>query len=516
MLNLNHLPKNPGCYFFKDRQQNILYIGKAKNIQKRVKTYYTKKNLDLKTHNLLKTAESIDYIVTDNEVEALILENTLIKKHQPKYNISLKDAKTYAFIQLTEEQYPRLLVARNKKQPGRYYGPFVSASERDYILHFLRRAFGVRTCKKMPKKPCLRYHIQLCDAPCAGYISKQQYQINIAKTKLVMSGKTKKLIQRLKQEMKNESDIQHYEKAIKIRNQINALQHLDDRQNMLRQIRYDEDIINYKIKNEKVYLLLFNIYKGTLTNKSEFLFDKNEDFLEEFIVQYYSENPIPKEIITPHKITDTIPEFIKKQTRKKVKFTKPQKGSKKQLLDLVEKNIDITFFSDESKTEQLQKRLRLNDTPKVIECFDISHLSGKFTVGSMVQFRMGKPDKTNYRRFRIRTVKGVDDTKAISEVVKRRYMRLKKENQEYPDLIIIDGGKGQLNAALTELNKLELKIPIISLAKQYDEIYQPGFTTPLRLKKTDKALQFLQEIRDEAHRFALKYNRLLRQKEMIQ
>jgi excinuclease ABC subunit C len=294
-----------------------------------------------------------------------------------------------------------------------------------------------------------------------------------------------------------------------------SIEHLSEKQKMEREKKYNEDIINYEIKDNNVYLMLFNIYKGTLSNKTEFVFDFTSDFFEEFIVQYYSENSLPKELIVPRKLSTPVVTFLNNKKDRKVRVIKPEKGEKRQLLDLVLKNIDITFFSDIDKIEMLKNKLVLQDSPNVIECFDISHLSGSSTVGSMVQYRNGKPDKSNYRRFKIRTVEGIDDTAAISEVVRRRYYRLKIEDSELPDLIIIDGGRGQLNYSLQELVKLDLKIPIISIAKQFEEIYIPGRILPLKLQNKDKALQFIQEIRDEAHRFAIKYNRLLRKKEML-
>ena len=515
MIDLENLPNSPGCYLFKDYNDKILYIGKAKNIKKRVKNYFQSDNLDPKTQNLIKNIDSVDIIATDNELEALILEKNLVKENQPKYNIDLKDAKSFAYIQITKEEFPRVVLARSRKSLGRFYGPFVSASERDYILHFLRKTFYLRTCKKLPKRPCLRYHIKLCDAPCIGNISKDVYNKKIENVKLILSGNSSKLIKQLKFDMELFSKNQQYEKALIVRNQIAAITNLNERQNMQRQKKYNEDIINYVIKDGFVYLILFNIFKGTLVNKNEFIFGNHQDFLEEFIVRYYSENPIPKEIIIPKTISCSIEDFLSQEKKEKVKIVVPKRGDKKQLLNLVLKNIDITFFSDTKKVNDLKNKLSLQEFPVVIECFDISHISGIFTVGSMVQFRNGKPDKSNYRRFKIRTVKGVDDFAAISEVVRRRYSRLLRDDESFPNLIIIDGGKGQLNAALSELEKLDIKIPIISIAKREEEIYLPGKSHPLKFSRKDKSLQFIQEIRDEAHRFAIKYNRLLCKKELI-
>lgn len=515
MLGTINLPNEPGCYLFKDKNENVIYVGKAKNLKKRIKQYSQKNDFDIKTQSMLDYVKSLDFVATDNEVEALILENTLIKKHQPKYNIRLKDAKTHSYILLTEEEYPRVLIARRKNGKGKYFGPFVSASERDYVLQFLKKTFLIRSCKKLPKKPCLRYHINLCDAPCIGLIPKDDYSKKIDNVKLILKGHTDKLLKKLQIDMNFLSQNNNFESALKLRNQINAIEHLNERQNMQREKKFNEDIINFEIKDDQVYLMLFNIYKGTLNNKAEFVFTYNYDFLEEFIVQYYSDAPVPKELIVPKKLTESIETFLEDKRGSKIKIIKPEKGEKRQLLNLVLKNIEINFFTDIDKVETLKTKLNLQENPNVIECFDISHLSGTSTAGSMVQFRNGKPDKSNYRRFKIRSIEGIDDTAAIAEVVRRRYFRLKSEDTELPDLIIIDGGRGQLNFALQELEKLDLKIPIISIAKQFEEIYIPGRMHPLRVSKKDKALQFIQEIRDEAHRFAIKYNRLLRKKELI-
>jgi excinuclease ABC subunit C len=515
MFSIAHLPDKPGCYLFRNKQGIILYIGKAKNLHKRVKSYQKINNLDPKTQQLMKQIHTIDFIVTDTEMEAFILENTLIKKHQPKYNIDLKDAKSYSYLRITDESYPRILIARRKTEKGSYFGPFVSAADRDYILQFLKKTFLLRTCKRMPKKPCLRYHIQLCDAPCIDNITEKEYLQQIETAKQILKGKIKEATTQIAQEMQEFSRKQQFEQALRKRNQLTALEHLKERQNMQRQKQYNEDIINYKIVDDNVYLMLFNVYKGTLSNKNDFVFSFHEDFLEEFITQYYSDHPIPKELIVPESLDESLKAFLSHQKKSKVLITVPQRGEKKQLLRLVKKNIDITFFANTKKIAALQQRLRLHEKPVVIECFDISHLSGTSMVGSMVQFRNGQPDKTNYRRFRIRTVEGIDDFKAIGEVVRRRYNRLLKEKQTFPDLIIIDGGKGQLNSALSILEDIGMTTPVISIAKRLEELYIPGRVQPLLLKKDDIALQYIQQIRDEAHRFAISYNRLLRSKEVI-
>jgi len=515
MIDLAHIPDNPGCYLFKDGSERIIYVGKAKNLRKRVKSYFQKNDLDPKTEAMMQRIDSVDFIVTDNEVEALILENNLIKKNNPKYNIDLKDSKRYAYIKLTDEEFPRLLIVRRKDDTGRFFGPFVSAVARDYILSALKKTFQVRTCKKMPKKPCLRSHINLCQAPCSGKIEISEYSDRMKAVELILKGRTDKFIESKKREMNEASSELDFERALKLRNQIEAIKWLKEKQNMELSKKYDEDIINYTIKNGRVYLILFNIYRGTLENKQEFEFEHKDDFLEEFLVQYYSENIVPTEIILPQDINDSLISFLKVKRAGKVSVKVPKIGDKKQLLDLVLKNIEALFFSDIERLEDLKDKLHLKNLPIVIECFDISHLSGTSTVGSMVQFRNAFPDKSNYRRFRIKTVEGIDDTKAIAEVVRRRYTRLLNENSEIPDMIVIDGGIGQLNSATRELKKLGIEIPIISIAKRLEEVYIPVLAFPLKLPRKSKALKLIQQIRDEAHRFAISYNRLLHKKELL-
>ena len=347
-----------------------------------------------------------------------------------------------------------------------------------------------------------------------GEISKTRYGENVRFAEQVLRGKARELIKKLDNEMSTASETLDYEHAIELRNQIRALKWLDEKQNMERHKKFNEDIINYIVKSGKVYLILFNVYKGTLENKQQFEFDYNENFLEEFIVQYYTENPVPKEVILPVKVDESLELFLGLQRKSKVRVVVPQKGDKKQLVALVLKNVETTFFGHLEKWEDLKKKLKLQDIPSIIECFDISHISGTSTGASMVQFRNGIPDKSNYRRFKIRSVEGIDDFSSIAEVVRRRYTRVLKEKLEIPNLIIIDGGAGQLNSALTELKELGLKIPTIGIAKKFEEIYLPGIESPLRLNKKSQALQFIQQIRDEAHRFAIKYHKVLRKKEL--
>ncbi len=514
MIDLRAIPDKPGCYLFKDSEGKIIYVGKAKDLRKRVSSYFQKKDLDPKTELLVGHIDSADFIVTDSEVEALILENNLIKKNRPKYNIDLRDSKRYAYVVLTEEEFPRLLLARRRDGKGKFFGPFVSAEERDYVLSVLIKAFRLRTCKRLPKKACLRQHIGLCSAPCVGAIDKGGYAGFVSAVESVLGGKTSKLAKRLEAEMRKASERREFERAQELKKQIEAIKYLGERQKMERGKEFDEDVLNYEVKNGKVYLMLFNVARGILENKQDFEFDYVPEFLEEFIVQYYSENKIPKEIILPCGLNPAMAGFFKEKRGNNVIVTIPERGEKKQLLDLVAKNIEITFFGGEKKLEDLREKLNLDKLPTVIECFDVSHLSGTSNVASMVQFRDGRADKSNYRRFKIKGFSGADDFRSIGEVVRRRYSRLLAEKTGMPDLILIDGGKGQLNAAVAEVEKLELKIPAISIAKEFEEIYALGNQQPIRLSERSDALKLLQEIRDEAHRFAISYNRLLRKKKL--
>ena len=515
MIATPSLPHEPGCYLFLDSRKSVLYVGKAKDLKKRVGSYFGKHDPDQKTRMLTETAESIDIIVTGSEVEALILENTLIKKHQPRFNINLKDAKQYAYIELTSEEFPAIRIARQAVGESTYFGPFVSAAERDFVRNVVRKTFGLRTCRKLPKRACLRHHIRTCSAPCIGEIGAVDYAESVRKASMVLKGKTADLIADMEGEMAARASSQEYERAMLLRDQIHALERLSVRQDVARRREGDEDVIGYAISDSTVHLMLFNIYRGTLGNKSEYQFGFHPDFLEEFLVQYYSDNPVPSEVILPEDVDDSLAEFLTIRKGKKVTVTVPKQGAKRRLLELVKKNIEALHLRDEARILDLQEDLGLDSPPSVIECFDISHISGTLVVGSMVRFTDGHPDKKNYRRYRIREAEGIDDPAAIAEVVRRRYRRLKAEEVPLPDLVLVDGGKTQLNAALNELKSLGLKLPVFALAKKREEVYAPGRAHPLILGRKEKSSLYLREIRDEAHRFAIAYHHLLRKKELV-
>ncbi len=515
-MDLTTIPSDPGCYIYRDSHDNIIYIGKAKSLKKRVSSYFQKTDHDPKTAVLVSHINSVDTIITKNEKEALILENNLIKKHQPKYNIDLKDSRRYAYIMLTKEEFPRLIIARNKSEDGYYFGPFVSAEVRDNILKIANNMFKIRTCRKLPKRVCLRYHMKLCDAPCIGNINKTDYGKLVENSKSLLSGRQELLVKELKENMKQASSNQEYEVAKTTRDQIYAIESLNEKQNMETNKKYDQDVINYMVKESNVYLAIFKVDKGVMSGKAEFNFSYKEEFLEEFLVQYYSEEKIPKEIIIPEHVTEEMENYLSDIKGASVALTIPERGEKKDLMDLVKKNIEKSFFENELALDDLKEKLNLPILPKIIECFDISHLSGTDSVGSMVIFVNGKADKSGYRRFRIKTIEGIDDFAMIAEVVRRRYSRLIEEKKDMPDLIMIDGGKGQLSSACGEIIKLGLKIPTISLAKKNEEVYFPGSEFPKTYDRKSRALQLLQRIRDEAHWFAITYQKLLRKKRVLE
>ena len=512
MISLESIPNSPGCYLFKDVNGTVIYVGKAKDLKKRVSSYFQKLDRTAKIESLLQAAKDIDFIITNTEIEAFLLENNLIKKHWPRYNIKLKDSSNYAYIHLTKEAFPRICISRKATEDGAFFGPFISARERTFVFHIVRKTFGLRTCKRLPKRACLRYHLGACGGPCIGKILESNYNEKVRRAESVLKGNISELMKTLNDEMLEFATKQDFEKAMELRDEIAALEKLQERQNVERYRKYDQDVLAYMAEGENIYLMLFKVYKGTLEDKESFIFASNDNFLEEFIVQYYSENEPPEELILSEALDESLVDFLSHVKGKKVHITVPKQGEKKALLELAQKNVEIGFFGDRKKLEALKETLKLPRLPNVIECFDISHLAGTSTVGSMVQFRGGRPDKHNYRRFKIKSVEGIDDFASIAEVVRRRYARLKEESIELPDLIVIDGGQGQLSSASKELRELRVKVPVISIAKENEEIYMPGLSEPLPIRRDEKASLFLQEIRDEAHRFAINYNRLLRQK----
>jgi excinuclease ABC subunit C len=524
MIDLSKIPNNPGCYIYKDKENSIIYVGKAKNLKKRVSSYFLNKDQTPKTQSLISNISNIDFIVTNNELEALILENTLIKKHLPKYNIDLKNSERYAYIKISPEKFPRLLTQREKPdlKDENVFGPFVSGQNRSNLIKYLNKTFKLRTCKRLPKTPCIRYHIGYCSAPCIKKITEKEYQEIIEHIKKILSGKSAELIEELNKKMKEYTNKKNFERSLILRDQITAIKYLTEKQNVETKKTYDQDVVDFIIKENIAYVLLFNIDKGTLVNKIDKKIDINLidiSIMDDFLINYYSNNVIPKEIILSKKIDSNTIKYLEHIKISNLKITIPKKGEKKELLDLCKKNIELNFFKNELILEDLKKKLNLKYLPKVIECFDISHFSGKDTVGSMVYFKNGLPDKKNYRKFKIRSLPKdkIDDFSSIKEVVKRRYSRLVKEKKDLPNLIVIDGGKGQLSCAKEILKELDVldKIDLISLAKRDEEIFKVDNLFPIKLSKKDQSLQLLQRIRDEAHRFAITYNRQIRNRKKL-
>ena len=520
-FSLDKLPIKPGCYLFKDKEGKIIYIGKAKELRKRVSSYFSKQNLDIKTQQLVEQIKDYDIIITPTEVQALLLESGLIRQHKPKYNIDLKYGIRYAWIVLTKEKYPQIITTRSKEVRGEYFGPFVSGQLRRALVDTLQKKFFIRTCRALPKKPCLRYHINLCKAPCVKYQDEKDYNGNVELVRAYLQGKNKELIKKLEKEMKEHSNKEEFEAAKIIKDQIDALKYLQKR-TIIENTRLDEqDVMQYLIerkgKEEIVRIMIFSFRRGVLHDKEEYTVPRRTGFLEEFMKRYYEISNPAQEIIIPDVLEDeTISEYLSEIAGFKVTITRPVRGLKKDLLDMVAQNIVAKQTEAEQLAKELQTKLKINNPVQTIECFDISHHSGTSMVGSMVHFKNGKPFKSKYRKFKIKTVDGVDDFRAMYEVVYRRYKQLLESKQELPNLILVDGGAIQVEFAGRALQELGIDIPYIGLAKREEEIYFPGKEKPKQFSKKSLMMRTLIQARDEAHRFAIQYHRLLKKKKTLE
>lgn len=512
-------PKQPGCYLFKDEKGKIIYIGKAKNIKSRVASYFNKekKDSDSKTKKLIEQIAGLEFMVTDNEVEALLLEAELIKKHQPRYNLELKAGIRYAYIKFTNETFPRLISTRIIKPGDKVFGPYTSGQSRHDVIRLANYIFKLRATKRKPRQVKDKWLVELGVVPRKKEITPEEYAQRLKKVELLLKGQTKDLVKQLTTEMKKFSAKKNYEIAKLRRDQIAALENISTRQKVKLRKSYDQDLINYISSPNTFVVQLFNINKGVVSGRKEFklprLLGKDEaQSLTDFISQHYYTQDIPQEIIVPIKPQDKIllEKYLTKLAGRKVKLTLPQRGDKLNLLELVKKNIQVSLGVGDSSLLDLQNKLKLPSLPRVIEAFDISNLGPTGVVGSMVQFRDGKPDKNNYRRFKIKTFQGQSDFDAMHEVVYRRYYRITKEKSELPDLVLVDGGKPQLSAAKKAFAELGLQIPLIALAKKEEEIYTLYSKFPLKLSKRTDALKLLQRLRNEAHRFAIIYQRKTR------
>jgi len=504
-MNISSLPLNPGVYLFKDKSGTIIYVGKAKSLKKRVGSYFSKSEKSPKTEILVSHIKDIETIIVNNEVEALLLENRLIKQHKPRYNILLKDNRTYAYLHLSADSFPKLETTRKVGKKGHYFGPFVSGDKRRELQQLTQKLFKLRVCKTLPKKACLNYHICLCTAPCIKAVSKEEYETQVKGAKKFLEGDSKEILNTLKKEMVDYSKQQQYEIALEKKKQIEAVEILTTRQAVDRIESFDQDVIVIQPLGQKTIIEVLSIKKGVLLGRKEFKFEPQDDLLEQFLKLYYSQTTIPREIILNTTIEDTkaIKSYLEQLRGGKVDLTVAQRGEKKRLVEIALKNITL----EDQRLVQLQEKLLLPSIPRIIECFDISNLGSDIIVAGMTRWVDPKPDKDGYRRFEIKSITQQDDFASMREVVYRRYHRLHHENAQMPDLIVIDGGEGQLNSALWSLKKLGLQIPIISLAKQDEEIYLPNTPVPLRFDKKSPMMLLLCAIRDSVHNYSISYNR---------
>lgn len=528
------LPEKPGVYLMHDAEGKVIYVGKAVVLKNRVRSYF--RNLASHTPKVkamvAKIAE-IETIVTSSEVEALILECNLIKKYRPRYNISLKDDKTYPYLKVTvQEDFPRLLVTRRQSRDGaKYYGPYADAGAMHATVKLLRSMFPLRTCRKMnPERPCLNYHIKRCLAPCAGHIGRSEYQQMIKSVCMVLDGRTTELERDLKRAMQEAAENYAFEEAARLRDQLQAVERLNETQKAVTNNGGDMDIIGFGKDMTGLCLQIFFVRKGKLMGRDNFFLedagDTSDEVITAFIKQYYNEATfVPHEIVVPYlpeaAEQQLIENWLAEKAQRKVVLLLPQRGVKKQLLELANTNAvklleerlrkgNLSLTSDVQAAEELQHILGVEHSLARMDCFDISHTQGTETVASMVVFRNGSPSKKDYRKYKIVSAEGKpDDFKSMKEVVYRRY----KDYEDLPSLVIIDGGKGQLSSALEVIRGLGLaELPVVSLAEREEEIFIPHQSKSIVLDRDSAALKLIQRIRDEAHRFAITYHRKLRSK----
>lgn len=547
---IQHLPTNPGVYIFKDKKGAILYVGKAENLRHRVASYFQNQDRkDAKTLVMLEKVADIETLLTNTGKEALILEDHLVKAHRPRYNIKLRDDKRYPCLRLSiEEEFPTLQIVRQIKKDGAlYFGPYPSATSLKETLRLIRKLFSLRTCHQLKfstrSRPCINYEMGRCLAPCCGRIDSEEYKKMIQGVRMFLEGKDKDLIDRLKKEMEEEAENLRFEKAAKIRDQIEAIRHVIEKQKVVSTDFVDQDVIGTHSQDHTLIIYSLFIRGGKLLGGKGFRFPLSglpeEEILGSFMYQYYREERfIPQQILIPKSIPeqDWMEQWLTERSGRRVRIITPEKGEKKKLLDMASENAK-KFIGEEIDLEEererllltLKERLFLNRLPRRIEAFDISNLQGGEAVGSMVTFENGDPLKEGYRHFRIKTIEGIDDYGMLYEILLRRYQKVLEE-KSLPDLILLDGGKGQLNVAQEVLRELQIdnidllalakgrgnrRISKIRLEKKGEGIYHPQFKEPIFLGKNNPLLHFLDRIRDEAHRFALTYHKKLRIKESI-
>lgn len=516
------LPLVPGVYLLKDSADRILYVGKAKSLKKRVKSYF-RSDLDPKTRALMNQFHHLEYIVTDTEKEALILESNLIKKHMPRYNIRLKDDKRYPYIRVTNEKFPRVIITRRVLDDGSYYyGPFTEATTLRRLVKFIKALFKVRDCKNMDG-PCLNYQIDLCRAPCDNKISEAEYKRMVDNVSMFFEGKYDEIMDALKEEMVDAAENHEFEKAAVLRDQINSVEDVLEKQKMEFTGDLDQDVIASASDEELACVAVFSVRNGKIIGREDFLMGGGENSSEEkivtaFLKQYYmGPRHVPSKIILHKDIEDRklIEEWLSEKREANVDIEVPVEGIEFRLARMVSKNAQILLNHQKEvkgALVDLKKYLGIAKIPKRIEAYDISNISGQNAVGSMVVFEDGTPKKSAYRRYKIET-EGPDDYAMMKEMLTRRFTNLINNQDSEPDLVLVDGGKGQLNIALEVFYSLNINYPVIGLAKEFEHVFIPQTPSPLILPRNSEALLLLQRIRDEAHRFAITYHKKLRSKE---
>ena len=545
---IKSLPNLPGVYIFKNSANQFLYIGKAIDLRKRVNQYFTNsKKHSPRIDVMIKQISELEIITTKNEIEALILESNLIKEHDPRYNVTFRDGKMYPYIVVTNEPFPRVFVTRRVFNDGsKYFGPYTDVFTLRNSLKTVRDIFKIRSCnyfidkksiEQKKVKVCLDFQIKKCDGPCEGLISESDYNEMIFKVEKILRGKISIARNELLSEMQNKAEQKKFEDAATLRDKIKALDVYTSKQKILDFDAVDRDVISFAIEQNDASVVILIIREGKLIGKRDFYLGNiqaatSEEILEQTIYKYYSSGvEIPNEIYLPIEIESqkTITEYLSELKNNVVKISNPKKGDKTLLLKLAEQNAKLllhNYILSKNKKKDiiphvlksLQRDLNLKQIPKRIECFDISHFAGSDTVASVVVFVNAKPKPSEYRKFKIKSLGSgeVDDFKSMREVVHRRYKRVILEKSELPDLIVIDGGKGQLSSAIESLGGFNLSaIPIISLAKKLEEVFFPNESEPFVLPKASSSLKILQQIRNEAHRFAVAYHTKLRTKRVL-
>lgn len=538
---IKRLPHDPGVYIMKDLDENVIYVGKAKDLKKRVSQYFLRKQEHIKVRNMVSKVADFDFFIVNDEIEALALENNLIKKHKPYYNILLKDSKTYAYIKINlKEDYPHFEISRKLNKQFKYFGPFMAGVTAKDIISIIDYAFPLRKCKlplaenKKSIKPCLFYEMHLCSGPCAKLISKQDYLEIVNEAIRFLKGDTKQVEEILRSKMVLASKNENFETALILRDRLKMLDKLKSRVITSLGSLVDYDVFNLVTSGEFSAMCVLNIRGGKLQGVRTFdilnYLDESEAYTQ-FIMQYYNTHPlIVDEIILPNIDTSEIELYLLDKAQKKVAVTKPVIDSVKyQLLNIAEKNARMHIEKNLDKTiktinasigavKQLKNDLSLSREPKRIECYDISHTYGTYTVASMSVLLNGEKAPSMYRKFKIETVDFIDDFASMREVLSRRMEKLNSDDISFsslPDLIVIDGGKGQLSIATEVMDKYHYPNDLISLAKREEEVFKPHESRPYILKKGSYSLRLIQLVRDEAHRFAITFNRQLRAKGMF-